>query len=92
MSIRYVFAIATIVCAAAATPLASQQTRAPAGLVPASHVQSGASNATLPGPRQQPRFQSFEPRLASSVGSSSAAVAAGQHTIVISTLALACKV
>jgi len=72
-------------CVAAVTPLLAQQAqdavRAPG---------TSTSSTTLPGPRLSPEFQRFEPGLTPSdaPAGSSALVAAGSHTIVISTLAL----
>lgn len=83
-----------VLCAAAVTPLKGQQSPdsarvAPASAVPTSAPQASSSNTTL-GPRLSPQFQRVEPRLAPSTASegSSLALAAGQHTIVFSTLAL----
>jgi hypothetical protein len=77
---------------AAAQQAASAAPQAPAvsgATVPASSV-SVSSPSALPGPRLSPEFQRAEPTLARSTTfeGSSLAVASGQHTIVISTLAL----
>jgi hypothetical protein len=57
--------------------------------VPASSA-GVSSPSALPGPRLSPEFQRAEPTLARSTASEGSflAVASGQHTIVISTLAL----
>jgi len=86
---REIILIAAL-CAAAVTPLWGQQASDSARAVPVSPARS-PSAAALPGPRLVPQFQRVEPRLASRATTSQRPAfmdAGGQHTIVVSTLAL----
>ena len=77
-------------CAAAVTPLWGQQAADSARTIPASSPRS-APASTLPGPRVISPFQRVQPRLAPTTTTrqhSSFMDASGDHTIVISTLAL----
>jgi hypothetical protein len=81
MSIRAVVVLAAALCAAPLAVSAAQQAPDPARVTPASSA-GASSPSALPGPRLSPEFTRAEPTLALSTTS------AGQHTIVISTLAL----
>ena len=69
------------IVAAAATPLRAQQSSSSVGVV------VPAAPTTL-GPRLAPPFQPFTASLPQARSSNSLAAASGDHTIVISTLAL----
>ena len=86
MSIRAAALLLAVACVA--TPLAAQQpqTSTPA---PATQMREAPRNAVQPGPRRQPDYQRYEPRLANdSTTATTAAAAADRTTITISTLAL----
>jgi hypothetical protein len=73
--------VAHTTAAAQQAASAAQQAPDPARVTPASSA-GASSPSALPGPRLSPEFTRAEPTLALSTTS------AGQHTIVISTLAL----
>ena len=87
MSIRGVVILAAVLCAAPLTVLAAQQptVSAPIAAPPAAPAQVSAPVAPLPvpGPALSPQFERTAPALARSP-----MAAGGNHTIVISTLAL----
>lgn len=81
--------VAHTTAAAQVAVSAAQQAPDSARVAEPASSASVSSPSTLPGPRLSPQFQRVEPTLARSTSeTSSLAVADGQHTIVISTLAL----
>ena len=90
MKARILLVFAAAWCVAAMAPVAAQQASQSARGTAISPAP--APPQRLPGPRLAPQFQGFEPRFTrveTSRSSSGAAVdEGGQHTIVISTLAL----
>ncbi len=93
---RVALILAAVLSAAAATPTAAQQASQPAVQQPASSgvtgeacaAQVGAPSAPLPGPRLQPEWARVEPAIADRSTTPRPVPPAGNHTIVISTLAL----
>ena len=87
--VQALFLIA-LLSAASVKPLKGQQVADSARVAPARSVPASSTIPSTLGPRQSPQFQRVDTRLAPSNSESPRplAVAAGQHTIVISTLAL----
>lgn len=86
MSIRAAALLLAVACVA--TPLAAQQPQASTP-APATQLRGAPHNTVQPGPRMQPDYQRYEPRLANdSATATTAAAAADRTTITISTLAL----
>ena len=83
--------VAMVVVAALAaglTPVEAQQTASQAPVARAATVQASAPSASLPGPRVQPEYKSFQPSIADSSAAGRASSMEGRHTIVVSTLSL----
>ena len=83
---RAMMILVTALCTGATTTLAAQQ---PSG-VARSAAQASSPSTVLSGPRLQPEWPRFEPRVAENNASNSALLASGgsNHTFVFSTLAL----
>ena len=90
MHIRHILALATVLGAAAITPLVGQQAPDSTRVAPAISPRASAPSTIPLGPRLSSPFQRTEPRLAPSSAAhrSFSAFEGGQHTIVISTLAI----
>ena len=92
MYIRATMALAAILCAAAVTTLAGQQAPVSAGAARTGSALASSPTPWLLGPRLSPQFARFEPNLAEPTSGEARraflAAEGGQHTIVISTLAV----
>ncbi len=102
--------LTAVLCGAAATSVAAQQSpdqtgtagisTAQASAPSVSAVEPSASTATVPqsstsvagtaqaGPRVAPRFESYEPSMPGTSATTKSNASSGNHTIVLSTLAL----
>ena len=87
---RTVMVLVAALCATALSPLAAQQAAGPARAPEVRTAPVSSPSSAQPGPRIQPEYQRFEPGVADSSASRSAALMSGggSHTIVLSTLAL----
>jgi len=85
---RAAMMLVAVLGAAGLAPLTAQQAPAPAPPANASTAQAGTPSATLPGPRVQPEYRSYQPSIADSSAAGRASSMEGRHTIVLSTLSL----
>lgn len=86
---RAVMVLVIALCALALPPLTAQQAAGPAPAVGASTATVSSPSPAQSGPRLQPEWRSFEPRVTDTRASGRASlVSEGRHSIVVSTLAL----
>ena len=86
--VRGAVTLVAVVCLAAATPLAAQQSSGPALQARTSAAQANSTSVSRPGPRVGSDWRSIEPNFARTTTAGAAAVPSDSHTITVTTLVL----